>query len=227
MSFFPFHAIGLQCNPFRALTDEEWAALAVLPADLQDAIERGVSHVQLLGPLGHGKTTRLLGLRARLCQAGRRAVYEYVPEGQSCFVSDPAGLDFFLLDEAQRLAPPERERLIGLRDLRLVLGSHEDLSPLFARRRLELATIRIVNDEGQLRTALERRLSYFALGRAPAHTLDSSAVAYLHLKFGGNIRAAEYFLYEVFQRFPPPGVITPAQLALLGGPALTSARAPG
>src|SRR5262245_45267305 len=45
--FFPFHAIGFQCNPFRALTDEEWAAVAVLPADLQEALARGFDHLQI------------------------------------------------------------------------------------------------------------------------------------------------------------------------------------
>ena len=26
--YFPFHALGLQCNPFRVLTNEEWAEIA-------------------------------------------------------------------------------------------------------------------------------------------------------------------------------------------------------
>jgi hypothetical protein len=209
--FFPFHAIGFQCNPFRTLTDEEWEAVAVLPLDLQQALAQGFEHLQILGPLGHGKTSRLLGLAARLRQAGHRLAYEYLPQGQSHFAGGAGPLDYFLLDEAQRLSRRERERLAGFPALHVVLGSHEDLSPEFARGGLNLATVHIHNDEDHLRAVLERRLSYFARGD-PAVTFDASAVGFLHRTFGGNLRAAQYFLYEVFQRFPPPGPITGSQL---------------
>src|SRR5574341_176897 len=196
----------------RALTDEEWVAVAVLPADLQAVVENEFDHLQILGPLGHGKTTCLLALAARLRDAGRHAGYEYLPQRQSYFVTEPGHLHYFLLDEAHRLSNRERNRLLRLPNLHLVVGSHEDLSPLFAERRLHLTTIRIHNDASQLRAVLERRLAYFALDGRPAITFDAAAIAFLHQLLGGKLRAAEDFLYEVFQRLPPPGVITAGQL---------------
>jgi hypothetical protein len=222
VDYFPFHAIGFKCNPFRALTDDEWPAVAVLPLALQAALSRGVANLQILGPLGHGKTTALLAVADRLRAAGNRAAYEYLPDGQSRFITQAAGPGYFLLDEAQRLSGRERQRLVRLPGIHFVLGSHEDFSPLFAARRLALTTIRIDNDEDHLAALLERRLAYFALDGVPAITFDASAVRFLHRMFGGNVRAAQHFLYEVFQRFPPAGAITAARLQ--DDPAFRSAR---
>jgi hypothetical protein len=225
VDFFPFYAIGFKCNPFRALTDDEWAAVAVLRLALQARLAHGFEHLQLLGPLGHGKTSGLLALAAHLRRAKQRVAYEYLAEGQSRFVTRTPAVDYFLLDEAQRLSGRERDRLLRLPGVHFVLGSHEDLSPLFAARRLALATIRIDNDEDHLRTILERRLAYFAHDGAPTITFDAAAVRFLHQTFGGNLRAAQYFLYEVFQRFPPPGAISADRLR--HDPALKPARARG
>ena len=77
--FFPFHALGFQCNPFRAVTDSEWVDLAILP----DSIPADFVHLQLLGDQGHGKTTALLALTARFS----RSAYEHLEVDQDQFTT--------------------------------------------------------------------------------------------------------------------------------------------
>ncbi|MBM4425097.1 MAG: hypothetical protein FJ030_17245 [Chloroflexi bacterium] len=201
--YFPFHTLGLRCNPFRALTDDEWAQVAVLPDAVRGAAATGFDHLQILGPLGHGKTTALLALTARFRNEGARAAYEYLAEGETRFTADLRELDLFALDEAWRLDESERARLFSLisKGLRLVVSSHDDLSPTFARRGLSLTTVRL-GPPGldHLSTVLNRRLAFFALDpNAPGLAFTPDAARHLRERFGGNLRAAEYFLYEVFQ----------------------------
>jgi len=210
--YFPFHALGLQCNPFRALTEEEWGDIALVPPELL-ALGAGTP-VQILGERGHGKTSLLMGLAAHERRQGRKAVYEYLGAGQDRFKTSLAGLDTFLLDEAQRLNRRERRRLLDEvltpdTAQRLIVGSHEDLTRFFARRRLKLATFRLgAMSAGHLRAVMERRLAYFALPGGPRVTLAPEAVTYLHRRFGGNLRAVEQLLYEACQQLPGPGEIT-------------------
>jgi hypothetical protein len=213
--YFPFHDLGFRANPFRALEDDEWAAIVVLPAIVVQAADAG-GHIQVLGERGHGKTSTLLGLQAYFRRAGQAASYEYLPEWQEVFHSTLDGVDVFLLDEAQRLKPAERARLLreAQAGRRLVLGSHEDLTGLFAAAGLPLATL--LPDTGgrpHLEALLARRLAFFALSPVlPVVTLDETAVTYLHATFGGNLRAMQWFLYEVFQSLTRPGAISGEQL---------------
>jgi hypothetical protein len=214
--YFPFHALGLQGNPFRALTDEEWGNLALLPSELL-ALDPAAP-VQILGERGHGKTSLLMGLAAQGRQTGQKIVYEYLAAGQDRFTTPLAGLDVFLLDEAQRLNRRERGRLLAQmlapgKAPRLILSSHEDLAPLFARRRLNLATLRLAEASvDHLRAVVERRLAFFALPGGPGVTLAPEAAAYLHEQFGGDLRAVEQLLYEACQQLSGPGEITAARL---------------
>jgi hypothetical protein len=209
--YFPFHALGFRSNPFRALTDEEWAAIAVLPDEvLQTAASGG--HLQVLGELGRGKTSTLLGLAEKFRHAGCAVAYEYLLIGQKTFKNRLSGLDVFLLDEAQRLRPDERRRLLTAArgGLRLILGSHEDLTALFNHAGLSLSTVRLgASAPAYLASILSRRLDYFALPNSkPSVTLDPSAVPYLEAAFGTNLRAMERFLYEVFQQLDEPVILT-------------------
>ena len=217
-TYFPFHQLGLRANPFRALEDDEWAAIAVLPEAALRAAGEGW-HLQVLGERGRGKTTTLLGLQARLRQAGQRTDYEYVPDGQTAFQAVPAGLDVFLLDEAQRLAGGERNRLLGAARAgrRLMLGSHEDFTPMFAAAGLRLATLRLEGEgPAHLEAVLVRRVAFFALTpEAPGVTFEPGAVDYLHVQFGSDLRASERFLYEVFQALTRPSPISAEQLRQL------------
>lgn len=229
--YFPFRALGLRANPFRALTDDEWADVVVLPPAAEAAVHSAI-HLQVLGEMGRGKTSTLLGLAARLRRAGQRAAYEYLPLGQRAFRAPLAGLDVFLLDEAQRLRSGERRRLLAAAagGLRLVVGSHEDLSPLFARRGLAVVTVQLgAPDYEHLERVLRRRLDYFALDPArPAISLAPAAVAALHAAYGSDLRAIERCLYEVFQSLEAPGEVPrEAILPRLPPPAPTPASAPG
>lgn len=214
-SYFPFHALNLRSNPFRALTDDEWADIVVLPPALAAADLTG-RHLQVLGELGRGKTSALLGLAARHRLAGRRVAYEYLPEGQRRFHTPLTSLQVFALDEAQRLTPRERARLwrAAQSGLRLLLGSHEDLSPAFAAHHLSFDTVTLdPPDAAHLARLLIRRVQYFTLDPSrPAVTLAPDAVAALHTRFGSNRRAIERCLYEVFQQLEVIGEITAAQV---------------
>jgi hypothetical protein len=213
--YFPFHALGFRANPFRALTDEEWAAIVVLPEAILTAA-RSASHIQVLGEMGRGKTSTLLGLARQFRRAGQRATYEYLAIGQDRFRTPLPGPEVFLLDEAQRLRTSERRRLVGAASggLRLILGSHEDLTALFAGAGLPLSTVRLeAFGPGHLAAVLEQRLAAASLpGTAPVVTFDPGALDYLHATFGSNLRAAEHFLYEVFQRLEALGPLTGEQM---------------
>ncbi len=206
---FPFQALGFQCNPFRALTDEEWAQVALVPAEALAAAQTG--HLQIIGPRGYGKTTLLLGLGAHFRRASQAVTYEYLAEGQTRFSATLAGLDIFLLDEAQRLATRERRRLLDTLSqpgisLHLLAGTHQDLGPLFAVRRLPLATCRLEEASAtHLRAVLERRLAFFALPGGAGVSLGPEAITYLHATYAGDLRAMELLLYEAFQQLTEPG----------------------
>ena len=221
--YFPFNALGYRSNPFRALTDEEWADIVVLPNVVVEAVANG-GHLQVLGELGHGKTSTLLGLTRQFRRAGRRVAYEYLPIEHDVFTSSLGNLDVFLLDEVQRLRPGERRRLLtaAKTGLRLILGSHEDLAPLFKRAVLALTTVRLdhVVPE-QLAALLARRLEAAALPDSALRvTFDPSALVYLEARFGSNLRAMERFLYEVFQRLEEPEVLTGERLKMMADPDL-------
>ena len=62
---------------------------------------------------------------------------------------------------------------------------------------------------------LAQRLAFFALPDAARVTLGETAVQFLYDTFGQNLREAEYFLYEVWQRQEAVGEITGAQLAAM------------
>jgi hypothetical protein len=219
MDYFPFDSVGFRANPFRRLTNDEWAAVAVLPDELLRAVDLGSEHVQVLGGQGRGKTTCLLGLAVRLRCSGLRVVYEYLAAGQGRFRTTLDGLDVFLLDEAQRLGSGERRRLLASArhartGPRLVIGTHEDLTPTFARRGLALAIVGIDSVTAtHVATVLARRLAHFAVDERPGIAFSADAVRYLCDAFGGNLRLIEGFLYEVFQSLPRRGVLTSAMLS--------------
>jgi replication-associated recombination protein RarA len=215
--FFPFHALGLRGNPFRALTDDEWADVAILGESFAAALDRD-AHVQILGPAGSGKTTALLGAVDRLTRDGRRVAYEYIPAGRHRFTTRTADLDVFALDEAQRLDRWQRWRLLRLlcrsrQSLRLLLATHEDLTPLFARHRLQLATTHADRvAEADLAAILDRRLRRFAIGGESSIAFAPDAVRWLGESFGSDLRRLMHFLYEVFERLTAPGVINSTDL---------------
>ncbi|MBX3055498.1 MAG: ATP-binding protein [Anaerolineae bacterium] len=206
--FFFHHRLGYSKNPFGALTAEEWTAVAFIPPAVQQILDEGFTHLQLLGPKGCGKTTTLLKLAAMAQAQGQSVVYEYLPEGQSHFGSWPTSGGVFVLDEAQRLRRGERKRWLGWGTaVTFIFSSHTDLTPYFHRAHLPLTTIWLDAEISlaHYHTWLERRLAYFALPGKRRLELADTAVAALYHHFGRDLREAEYFLYELFQHpWPEP-----------------------
>jgi len=219
-SFFPFHALGFRCNPFRALTDEEWGAIVLLPAAVTDALSAGGRHLQIVGEAGCGKTSTLLALWKQFQDGGQRAAYEYLPAGTTVFRTDLRPLEVFLLDEAQRLNRRARRRLAAAAaedSARIIVSSHRDLSPLFERAGASLTTVRLdFPSPARLRQMLHRRLAYFALHPDAPPSFRDDALDALRRASGGNLRAVERCLYEAFQTWAAAGsappVITAAAL---------------
>lgn len=204
MDFFHFEKLGLRSNPFRALTDKEWADIAVLPASVTKALERSGQQIQILGAMGRGKSTLLRGLTAQLQERAEKVVYEYIPLGKRCFLTQIRGLTTFVLDEAQRLWFWEKRRLFGMSrrwNTRVIISSHEDLTHHFNHYQLAVTTIILDStDADYVETILSKRLAYFALKEPSPLQFTPEAIAYLLKCFGSNLRSMEYFLYEVFQR---------------------------
>ncbi len=198
---FPFHALGYSRNPFGALSDEEWEAVAVLPEAVQAAVKSG-RHLQILGPKGAGKSTTLRKITAILQDAGQQVAYEYIPEGQHHFTTPLDGLTVFCLDEAQRLRWREMRRLLhwGISQGRLILGTHRKVGRFWGKRP-SFATIYLPEliTSAHWQAALAQRLAVFALPDRPRLTLTPEAVDFLVQTFGADMREGEYFLYEVWQ----------------------------
>jgi hypothetical protein len=222
-SYFPFHDIGFRCNPFRALTEEEWAEVAVLPEELTTVLDENNTHIQIIGNDGHGKTTTLLGLTAYFSRKGKRFAYEYLAHGQSKYNTDIQNLEIFLLDEFQRLSERQRVSLIAsasvspIDGLQLIVSSHQDFSNSFKACDLPLTTIPLEKISAhRLRIILDRRLSFFALDESanPSFTID--AVEYLWKTYGGDLRSVEHVLYHVFQILIPCENITEEHLQNTG-----------
>lgn len=224
MDYFPFVALGFHGNPFRRLTDDESAAVTVLPDELVCVARSSSDHVQILGAQGRGKSTCLRALGTRFARNGLRTAYEYLPPGSNSLSGSLDGFDVVLLDEAQRLKAGERARLLASaasrrRGFRLVVGTHDDMAPPFAGQRLPLATVRLDSiTPARMQEVLTRRLALCALDDPPAITFSADAVRHLCDAFGSNLRGVECFLYEVFQSKPARGSLTSAMLARFEGP---------
>src|SRR3990172_8894817 len=68
--YFPFHALGFRCNPFRAVTDDEWVDIAILPEPVAEIAAKGFVNLQVLGEKGYGITTTLLAQAAQFKREG-------------------------------------------------------------------------------------------------------------------------------------------------------------
>lgn len=225
--YFPLLAAGFRSNPFRALPDREWAESAVLTETARAAFRQPDAHLQVLGGLGAGKTTTLLGLERLAQDTAVQTVYLYISEGQTRLESDIPSDGLLLLDEAQRLAADELGRLLDQlarhqernrgahadTGLRLALASHVDLSEQFHVCGLPLITVSVdaLSLDGW-RAFLDARLAAAALPGRPHATLADDSLWFLAEQFGTDRRAAVAFLYEVFQALREPTIVDAAQL---------------
>lgn len=175
--YFPHAAAGFRSNPFRALTDAAWADCAVIGREIEAAYKQSESHIQLLGGMGAGKTTTLLGLQRLALDDGVRAVHEYLAEGQSQFTTAADAYDLLLLDETQRFSQSELARLLRhcspsatlngkRRAPRLAVASHRDLTAEFVARGLRLTTFSVDQlPPASWRAILDARLEAAARAR--------------------------------------------------------------
>ncbi|KAA3662889.1 MAG: hypothetical protein DWQ04_12225, partial [Chloroflexi bacterium] len=95
-----------------------------------------------------------------------------------------------------------------------IFSSHEDLTPLFLRKKLPLKTVQL---DSQItpklyKDILQHRLSTFAIDEEPLVNFSDNAIAFLYDTFKLDLREAEYFLYEVWQGVEVVGEITAVSL---------------
>ncbi|MCI0710801.1 MAG: hypothetical protein L0154_11630 [Chloroflexi bacterium] len=213
--FLRFQRLGFSCNPFRVLTNEEWAILSVIPSPILDIIDNTNHHLQLIGDIGRGKTTLLLGIYSHFQQCGVDASYEYIPEGQRHFKTRQLP-DVFLLDEVQRLTWRERRRLFKqvAQGARLIFSTHRDMQNGFQRRglALEIIDVKSLYDGQILLEMWQRRLDHFRTGDSPV-CLTTDGVEFLLDVFRNDRRSMERFLYEAFQVLETPQPLNRAYLS--------------
>jgi hypothetical protein len=212
--YFPFARLGLSTNPFRRLTDDEWADIAVIPQPIEVAFDRG-DNLLILGARGRGKSTTLRHLIRRIEWQGKQAAYERLPDGTGCYQTDIDTLDAFALDEAQRLSLrnwiPLLQRVRN--GMRLMMGSHRHDKWLFQLAGIPISVFYLhkLSNHEHLASVLQRRIEYFSTGETQIH-FAPSAIAYLWRHYRDNLRAIEAHLYDVFQKLEQPTTITDVDL---------------
>lgn len=205
--FGHYQRLGFTSNPFRTLSRAEWGQIAFLTPDIQQLLHNETAHLQLIGDMGSGKTTTLMGIQAACQTGGQSTIYEYLALGQRRFKTDfkQQMPDVFLIDEAQRLWHWEKHRLLRLCKtnlaLRLIFSSHADLSGWFQQRNLSLITYDVENlPIVSLGDLLTRRLDFFRQNNSSSPLIEFTpdAIIYLDEIFSSDRRSMESFLFEVF-----------------------------
>lgn len=150
--------------------------------------------LQFVGDCGRGKTTRLLAIADRFPGAS----YVYLPEdGPTPAIAAGRPL---LIDEAQRL--PRRVRnAVFANGAPLVLATHRDLTRPLRRHGYHVQTQQIGqgNDAALIERLLNARIEASRLGPGPTPRVTSNDAKRLSDRFGSDIRAVEFFLYEQVQ----------------------------
>lgn len=211
-SFNRHYRLGLRRNPFGGLTAVEWAQTAFLLPKLEQLLHEEV-HLQLLGPIGVGKTATLHRMGLQFEKMSMR--YEYVPDGRASFQSDLSQISHFFLDEAQRLNRGWRKRWLAWAAVpghRTLFGTHRDLTTHFVKQGLPLQTVRIneVIDEAYYTSWLNGRIAHFAIPQTETVSFSAEGTRFLYQQFGIKMREAEYFLYELFEDLETDVILTPS-----------------
>lgn len=156
--------------------------------------------VQLLGDSGRGKTTHLYALEQRLRPDAYIHVREEGPQ------PDIPASGLLLIDEFQFLESGRRRQAYDREEV-LVVATHVDVSDEMRAAGRDPVTVDLNASEPDLDTLAEmcrRRIDAAARGHGPVPEISREALARLQDRFGGNLRAIEHTLYEVFQSLYEP-----------------------
>ena len=193
----PFAHLNLRCNPFGELEPSLRAELAVVEvAPWVRRLKRPGYAVQFVGDRGRGKTTHLLAIGRHFPDA----VYVHVGEGERPRI--PRGHPL-LIDEIQRL-PPRRRRRVFRRRVSLAIGSHQDVRAELVAAGFDVETVDVggLVDARRLREILSRRIEAARRRPGPIPQITSPTAHALIDRFGDDLRAIEWHLYDLFQNLP-------------------------
>lgn len=221
--FFPFDRLGLVRNPFSALTEDEWAALAWLHPAVKAALDDPSPILQIRAASGRGKSSALLAIKRELLSRGRDPHYVYLDPGVHRLKPAQKVGDPLLLDEIERLPARTRRRLFagklpGTGSLPcLIFSSHADLAQeIEALQNAASGSITIPPiSQTQLANLLHARIRSASSGADLPVWFASGAADLLIERYGDDLRLIERELYEVFQRLEHPGEISREALASL------------
>lgn len=191
----PYARMALRRNPFGELTRDERAMLAVVDvAPWIELLKSAATVLQFIGEKGHGKTTHLLAIHRAIPDAS----YVYLPEeGPPPSIPSTRPL---LVDEAQRLGRFVRWRVFR-RGGPLVLGTHRDFTAELRKAGLQVVTVDVEAQQSPERLAqiLNQRITASCLANAEVPRITIDQAKELQRRFGGDIRAVESHLYDLFQ----------------------------
>jgi len=189
----PWAWCNLDRNPFGEMSPADRARLAVVD-DLPPEVQPHSAH-QWIAPCGFGKTTRLLAATAAIPGAH----YVYVTPERTCPAFPLA--DCLVIDEADRM-PRRLWRRVVATGRPLLLGTHRSLSRRLVRAGYQVQTHSIAqrNRPEHLVQVVLRRLEHCRLDRnQPAPSFSLADAKDWFNRYGGNIRAIEFQLYELVQ----------------------------
>jgi hypothetical protein len=192
----PYAQLNLRRNPFGEATNVQRAQLAIV--DLEpyvEFLEQERAALVFVGHCGRGKTTHLLALQTQFSSAP----YVYLPEdGPQPKV--PTREALLILDESQRLRWWQRT-LLFRNSGRLIIGTHCDEEPALRKAKRPVHVVKMSGlDLGKLRRVIDLRLEWARRDQGPVPSLSNDDLDALIGHFGDNLRAIEFYLYEVYQR---------------------------
>ncbi len=205
-AYFPSWRLGYRCNPFRALTREEWQDLALLPTALRNQLNDWPPIVQVIGDQGRGKTSILLAIKRHLLLQDINVAYEYLPPGKKRNREKLRNIQVYLLDEAQRLGSRRWRQLIRqvthpeTYPSQIIFSSHVDLLEMNVTTNQGIHTIHLdTPSRGFVKAMIKRRLEYFELQGRRGVQLSSEANDLLLAHCSSDLRLLERILYEIYQ----------------------------
>ena len=191
----PFGHLNLRRNPFGELDLSQRARLAVVEIDrFVRRLKRPGFAVQFTGEKGRGKTTHLLAIMRRFPEAA----YVHVGENERP-PRIPLGQPL-LIDEVQRL-PRWRRRRAFRKSVSLALGTHQDLKSELTGAAFEVETVEVGDrlNARRLRQMLNRRIDWARRGPGAVPRITVETAQAMIGRFGDDVRAIEWYLYELFQ----------------------------